>query len=68
MMSAGQMLGTRVGHYRPHVMLYVPYATNEDLGDNSFESGHPIMFEHEGGVFATVIVPVADFVPVEARD
>lgn len=56
------MLGTGVGHYHPHVMIYAPYAREADLGDNSPESGQPVMFEHEGGVYATIIVQTPHFI------
>ncbi len=61
MLSAGQFLGTQVGRYKPHVMFYVPYSESAHLGSNSPNSDHPVMFEHEGGPFAAIVVPVPHF-------
>lgn len=61
MASADQLLGTRTGQFIPHIMVYVPYATREDLGPNPGGSDFPHMFEHEGGPFAAVIVPLPRF-------
>jgi hypothetical protein len=68
MLSAGQLLGTRTGRYKPHVMFYVPYTTAEHLGSNPGTTDYPVMFEHEGGPFAALIVPVAEWneTPAEA--
>ena len=41
--------------YRPHVMIYVPYLTNEDLGAGQ---GSPVFVINEGGPGAYLIVPV----------
>jgi hypothetical protein len=41
--------------YRPHVMFYVPYLTNEDLGAGP---GSPVFVVGEGTPSAYAIVPV----------
>ena len=64
MMSAGQLLGTNVGRFKPHVMFYIPYTRNEDLGGHAPNSEHPTVFEHEGGPYSSIIVPVSEFIEV----
>jgi hypothetical protein len=45
--------------YRAHVMFYVPYLSNADLG-GSFEGRSPIFVINEGTAGAYAIVPVPD--------
>jgi hypothetical protein len=45
--------------YRAHVMFYVPYLTNADVG-GSFEGKSPIFVVNEGTAGAYAIVPVPD--------
>jgi len=61
MLSGGQLLGSAVGRYKPHVMFYVPYTTQDHLGAHRAGSDDPVAFEHEGGPLAAFIVPVAEF-------
>jgi hypothetical protein len=47
-----------IAPYRPHVMFYVPYLTNEDLGSQPGEPGSPVFVINEGTPGAYAIVPV----------
>jgi len=49
--------GTTIVPYRPHLMFYVPYLTNADLGSNG-EPGSATFVINEGGPGAYAIVPV----------
>jgi hypothetical protein len=66
MMSAGQLLGTNTGRFVPHIMFYIPYATNEQLGHGPNTECHACIFEHAGGPLASIIVPVAEWIEVAA--
>ena len=58
MMSPRQWIGTEVGRWMPHVMVYGPHLSQEDLGAHEIDSGMPLVFEHNGGPLATVVIPV----------
>ena len=62
MLSAGQYLSDRAKKGMPHLMLYVPYATNDEWG--GFVPGTPQAFVlyGEGSPEAVVIVPSSRFV------
>jgi len=65
MMSSGQHLfdpesGRDAGNWRPHVMIYVPYLTNEEIG-LSETTGH-VFVVRPGTPMAHLIVVVPDFV------
>jgi len=47
-----------IAPYRPHVMFYVPYLTNDDLGARAGEPGSPVFVINEGAPGAYAIVPV----------
>lgn len=64
MLSAGQYFGDRVGRFKPHIMLYVPYARSADLGARPWNGEQPLVLDPEGGPLASIIVPVAEFVEV----
>jgi hypothetical protein len=49
--------GTQIIPYRPHLMFYVPYLTNADLGSDG-GPGSPVFVIHEGTPYAYAIVPV----------
>jgi len=49
--------GTRIVPYRPHLMFYVPYLTNADLGSNG-GPGSTTFVINEGAPGAYAIVPV----------
>jgi hypothetical protein len=61
MLSDAQLLGTETGRFMPHLMLYVPYASDSDVGAHP-ENPHVMFFEYEGGPFAALILPATDWV------
>ena len=52
--------GPRVGQYRPHIMLYLPYATRESLGLNETIE-RQVGLQAAGQPNAHMIVPVKDW-------
>ena len=61
MLSGEQKLGTEVGRFVPHLMVYVPYATAEQLGSPPPGCEHVCLFEHAGGPLAALILPAKEF-------
>ncbi|MGE0440220.1 MAG: hypothetical protein AB7S39_06980 [Gemmatimonadales bacterium] len=68
MMSSGQQLisddGRPAGNWQPHLMLYVPYLTNPELGlpePPDFRS-FMVNVSDAGKPWATLIVPLATFI------
>lgn len=51
--------GETIIPYRPHLMFYVPYLTNSDLGTRG-PKGAPVFVINEGGPGAYAIVPVPE--------
>jgi len=66
MWSADQVLGP-VGHWHPHMMVFVPYYKNSMLGDNAAGSPLPAVFEDVGTPFAVAAIPVDDNLAIKAR-
>jgi hypothetical protein len=66
MWSAGQRLGP-AGAYHPHMMVYTPYYRNELLGNNTMESGWPIVTDDAGTPFAVTVIPLADHLAITPR-
>jgi len=66
MWSADQRLGP-AGAYHPHMMVYAPYYRNEQLGDNTLQSGLPVVTDDAGTAFAVAVIPVADRLAVKAH-
>jgi hypothetical protein len=66
MWSADQVLGP-VGHWHPHMMVFVPYYENSMLGDNAAGSPLPAVFEDVGTPFAVTVIPVDDKLAIKAR-
>lgn len=67
MYSPMQRIGPRRGAFRPHLMLYMPYATQEDFGQRNDTMTVP-MVSDGGSVFATTVVMSShwsDGTPVE---
>jgi hypothetical protein len=58
MWSAEQHLGQGIGHWRPHIMVFAPYYTNEMVGGNAFGSPFPQLSDDAGTPFAVVVIPV----------
>jgi hypothetical protein len=66
MWSADQVLGP-VGHWHPHMMVFVPYYKNSMLGDNAAGSPLPVVFEDVATPFAVAAIPVDDNLAIKAR-
>lgn len=65
MWSAEQHLGPGVGHYHPHMMVFTPYATNPQLGDNDNKLPIPFVSDDAGTPFAVVVIPVDDSLAIK---
>ena len=69
MMSAGQVLysddGRRVGSWRPHLMIYYPYLTAEQLGLGGPPSPAAAMVTKSGSATASIVVVVSEFVQLQ---
>jgi hypothetical protein len=66
MFSAHQHLGTGIGAWHPHMMVFTPYADQATLGDIGGDgSPLPQVTDDAGTPFAVVVVPVGDsmFIP-----
>ena len=61
MFSAHQHLGTGIGAWHPHMMVFTPYADQATLGDIGGDgSPLPQVTDDAGTPFAVVVVPVGD--------
>lgn len=58
MYSMDMYLGSAVGHFHPHLMVYAPYYTNAMLGGNGRNTMLPRISDDEGTPFAVIIIPV----------
>ena len=58
MWSAEQMLGSGIGRWRPHVMLFLPYYDNTMVGGNAFGSPLPQLSDDAATPFSVVVIPV----------
>ncbi len=58
MWSAHQHLGSGIGTWRPHVMVFAPYYDNAMLGGAEFGSPFPQLTDDAGTPFAVVVIPV----------
>jgi hypothetical protein len=67
MWSADQNLGTGIGRWHPHVMVFAPYHDNSMLGNNEFGSPLPVVSDDAGTPFAVVVIPVDDKLAIKAR-
>lgn len=61
MLSAGQRLGP-AGQWRPHFMLYMPYATNEDVGGSPANPSFPFVGPEIGHPHSTMVIVMTEFV------
>jgi hypothetical protein len=66
MWSADQFLFSAVGHWHPHMMVFVPYADNAMLGGNEFGSPLPVVSDDAGTPFAVIVIPVDDKLAIKA--
>ena len=66
MMSAGQVLfndtGQRVGRWHPHLMIYVPYVTADELGLGEEPSADAAIVVDGGKPNANIMIVVREFV------
>jgi len=62
MLSEGQRLGAEGGNFRPHFMLYVPYATNASIGGDPSRMQFPFVGPYENHPLSTVVVLMEEFV------
>lgn len=62
MMSKHQWLGTGAQNWKPHMMLWIPYLTNDEIGENAFMSGHPIITGEPGSRGTVLVIPVPEFI------
>ena len=67
MWSADQNLGSGIGHWHPHMMVFTPYHDNSMLGNNEFGSLLPQLSDDAGTPFAVVVIPVDDKLAIKAR-
>jgi hypothetical protein len=67
MWSADQNLGTGIGHWHPHMMIFAPYYDNTLLGNNEFGSPLPQLSDDAGTPFAVVVIRVDDGLAVKMR-
>lgn len=61
MLSKGQRLGP-AGRWKPHFMLYVPYATNADIGGDPARPEFPFVGPVENHPHSTVVIVMDEFV------
>ena len=67
MWSADQNLGSGIGHWHPHMMVFCPYYENSMVGGNEFGSLLPQVSDDAGTPFTVVVIPVDDRLAVKAR-
>jgi hypothetical protein len=67
MWSAGQHLGTGIGHWRPHMMVFAPYYDNAMVGGNAFGGPWPQLSDDAGTPFAVVVIPVDPSLAIPAK-
>jgi len=62
MMSKHQWLGERIGAWQPHVMLWVPYLTEEKVGEiTSFGTPNAMLAGQPGSRRSVLVFPVPEF-------
>ena len=70
MWSADQTLGSGIGHWHPHMMVFAPYYDNSMVGvSNTFGAPVPQVTDDAGTPFSVVVIPVDQnlFVKAEAK-
>ncbi len=67
MWSANQDLGPGIGAWRPHMMIFAPYYTNSELGDNKFGGSMPVVTDDAGTPFSVCVVPIRGNEAVQAK-
>ncbi len=66
MWSADQNLGTGIGAWHPHVMIFAPYYENAMIGGNEFGSPLPQVTDDAGTPFTVVVIPVDHDLAIKA--
>ena len=66
MWSADQLLGPGVGHWHPHMMLFVPYNENSMVGGNPL-GALPAVSDDAGTPFSVTLIPVDDRLAIKAQ-
>ena len=67
MWSADQNLGSGIGHWHPHIMVFCPYYENSMVGGNEFGSLLPQVSDDAGTPFSVVVIPIDDRLALKAR-
>ena len=67
MWSADQNLGTGIGHWHPHMMIFAPYYENSMLGGNEPGSHLPQVTDDSGTPFTVVVIPVDHKLAIKAK-
>src|SRR6266567_321627 len=67
MWSARQNLGSGIGHWHPHVMIFAPYYDNSMVGGNAFGSPFPQVSDDAGTPFSVVVIPTDDKLSIGAE-
>src|SRR5262249_145694 len=67
MWSADQSLGTGIGHWHPHMMVFAPYYENSMIGGNKCGSRLPTVSDDAGTPFTVVVIPVDHHLAVKAQ-
>ncbi|HEV8591803.1 MAG TPA: hypothetical protein VGQ55_06850 [Pyrinomonadaceae bacterium] len=66
MWSADQNLGSGIGHWHPHMMIFAPYYQNSMIGGNEFGSPLPQVSDDAGTPFTVIVIPVDHMLAVKA--
>jgi hypothetical protein len=67
MWSADQNLGSGIGHWHPHMMIFAPYYVNSMVGGNEFGSPLPQVSDDAGTPFTVVVIPVDHKLAIKAQ-
>jgi hypothetical protein len=67
MWSADQNLGTGIGAWHPHMMVFAPYYENAAVGGNEFGSPLPQVSDDGGTPFTVVVIPVDPELAISVR-
>ena len=68
MFSSEQALGPGIGHWRPHMMVFAPYADAEMFGGKDSGKGLPQLGDDTGSPFAVIIIPLDQTVSITPKD
>jgi len=62
MLSSGQRLGPQGSRFKPHFMLYVPYASNASIGGDLEHQEFPFVGPYENHPLSTIVIVMPEFV------